>query len=269
MGNTQYGRYQAPESPNSLLRLHFHRGGTLTEVDHEPKVGVLDQEDLHAQGILCSTFIPGAGDPDALGSCTANATTAALSTVLSEQEFLATTGATSYQDTVGAEKWAIKFYHQCSSQTADSATEWPPTDCGSSGPYIVKELEAQKLVKGDRIAHGADNIVSLMQTGGLLVGQPFFNAWEDPDSNGFVDGDGSPDALEAAIQSGVAGGHETFVFGIEHLALTATDRVDPFNTVLDVRNSWSASWGDAGNYRIHLSTYVMLGNYCDFRSLKV
>lgn len=265
---TKFGRYQVPESFSAMARLHRYSGDTaLKAVEHMPPLGVLDQEDLLKQGIQVSRFIAGGKDVDALGSCTANATTVALSNALSQEEFLHTTRAGSYNDTVAAERWAITFYAACTHQTGDPATEWPPTDCGSSGPYIVAELEAMGLASGDRIAHGADNIVSLLQSDGLLVGSPWFESWMEPDSMGFIDGNGSPDALEAAINSGVAGGHETYHWGIEHLALTATGAVDPFNTIMLARNSWSSSWGDAGNFLYHLSTLVMLGQYCDIRQL--
>ncbi|MGH3628203.1 MAG: hypothetical protein ACRDRL_12300 [Sciscionella sp.] len=264
---TRYGRYQVAEPHSALMRTHLHRGEELREVDHEPHLAVLDQEDLHAQGIYCSQFIPGAGNPDALGSCTAQASTVALSNVLPETDFYKTIGVRSYDDAVAAEKWAIGFYHQCTDQTGNTATEWPPTDCGSSGPYIVQELRALGLVSGDRIAHGAPNLVSLLQGDGVLMGSPWLNAWEQPDSDGFIDGDGTVDALEAAIRTGVAGGHETYLCAVERLTVTATGQVDPFRTVLRGRNSWSRSWGDNGDYRLHLSTLAMLGQYCDFRQL--
>lgn len=129
----------------------------------------------------------------------------------------------------------------------------------------MKELQALKLASGDKIAHGADNMVSLMQHGGLLAGVPFLNAWMEPDKDGFVDGDGSPDALGAAISRGVAGGHEIFLSAVEHLDYDGL--VDPTRTIIRFRNSWSASWGDHGSARFHLSTLVMLGAYCDFRLL--
>lgn len=265
---SKFGRYHVPEPLSRLNRLHFHRGEPLTTVDHEPPISVLDQEDLLQQGIDCSAFIPGAApNLDALGSCTANATTAALSNVLDEQSFFETTGASSYTDTKGLEIFAIKFYDACTHQTGDPAQEWPPTDCGSSGLYCVDELERMKLVSGDKIAVGPQNIVSLLQTGGVMLGSPWFNAWMNPDVHGFVDGNGSLTYLEEALKSGVAGGHETYACAVEALQLTETGQVIPEATVIRVRNSWTSSWGDHGCYRIHLSTWAYLQNYCDFRQL--
>ena len=265
---TSYGRFQAPESPSSLMRLHFHAGQPLKTADHEPKVAVLDQEDLIAQGIHVSSFIPGAKDVDALGSCTANATTAALSNLLPEENFLHLIEGTDYNSTVAAEEWAIGFYHRCSDQTGDPSQEWPPTDCGSSGPYIVQELQREGLISGDQIAHGAQNIVSLLQSGCIIQGTPWLNAWEQPDPQGFIDGNGSLSTLEAQIRQGVAGGHETVLSAVEKLALSATGKVIAAQTVIRIRNSWTAGWGDHGSCRVHLSTLEAIGSSCDFRQLQ-
>ena len=51
-------------------------------------MGVLDQSDLLAQGIDTSELVPGAKEVDALGSCTANAFHAHLSTVVDQNTFL-------------------------------------------------------------------------------------------------------------------------------------------------------------------------------------
>lgn len=263
---TKFGRFHVAEAPSSLVRLYLHKGGKLTTVDHEPKVAVLDQEDLLAQGVRVSTFIPNATDVDALGSCTANATTSALSNLLPEAEFLKVTGATSYSDVKGAEEFAIRFYHACTDQTGDPSSEWPPTDCGSSGQYIVKELQTLGLVHGDKIAHGADNLVSLLQTDGVLAGIPYLSAWMTPDADGFVDGDGSLATLREQIAEGVAGGHEIYLSAVEEIAFDGA-HVDPFKTVIRYRNSWSPNWGQSGSAKFHLSTLVALGGYADFRQL--
>lgn len=266
--NTKLGRYHVAEPPSMLRAMHLHDGSQLREVDHEPPLAVLDQEDLMAQGIRTSQLVPGASDVDALGSCVFNATTAHLSTVLPESDFLSVTGAHGYGDAVDAEKYAIGLYHETTDLTGDPASEWPPTDCGSSGLFVCKELEAQRVIAGHKTAVGADNLVSLMQSGTVIVGQPWFQSWFNPDAAGFVDGDGTADALRSSISSGVAGGHETCISAVERLAFTPSGLVDPFQTVLRVRNSWAAGWGDHGSYRIHASTYVMLGGYCDFRQMQ-
>lgn len=266
MSGPAYGRYQVAEPPSAAI--HLHQGEVLRKVSHPPRCPVLDQSDLRAQGIRCSTFIPGGGNPDSLGSCTANATTAKLSSFLSAEDFQVWVGEpAALSDSTACEKAAIRFYYECTHQTGDPGQEWPPTDCGSSGPYVVSELKRLDLAKGCRVASGAQNLVSLMQAGSILVGSPWLYAWENPPAGGIIDGDGSHATLEAQLAQGIAGGHETLWYAIEKLTVLPTGAVDPFNTLIRARNSWTRGWGDNGDYVAHLSTFVALGGQCDFRLL--
>lgn len=261
MSQTKFGRFAVAEAPSSLFRLHFHDGSPLKTVDWEPKNSVLDQEDLLAQGIDTSVLVPGAQKVDALGSCTANATMSALSNVLSTDNYFVYANVVDYADTKGIEEAAILFYHNETDLTGNTGTEWPPVDCGGSGPYIVALLEKLGLVSTDKIAHGGENILSLMQQGGVLAGIPYLNDWMEPDSSGFVDGDGSLASLEQQIDDGIAGGHEIYLSAIEKIG-------SPIGTsVVRFRNSWSKTWGDNGSARFHLSTLEALGNQADFRLL--
>lgn len=270
MGDKMYGQYHMAEAPSVLAKcVHLDKGAPLKAVMHTPPLGVLDQSDLQAQGIYVNTFIPGAAaGVDALGSCTANASTAALSFLWEPKTFLRVTGAASLQDTKAAEIFAIKFYHACTDLTGTPSQEWPPTDCGSSGPYIVDYMKKQGYISGALVASGAQNIISLMQKGPLLIGAPFLNDWENPPANGMIDGNGTYSVLEQQLRDGVAGGHETLMYGIESLALSATGQVIPEKTVVRVRNSWTKSWGAEGDYLAHLSTYVALGSNVDYRLLQ-
>jgi hypothetical protein len=265
---TKFGRHAAP-MPMRLDRMHLHRGEELREVDHESPLPVLDQEDLLAQGIDTSALVPGAAKVDALGSCTCNSGTAHLA-----ERYAALHGAAalpqiglSTTDSVGGEKFAIKLYHDVTDQTGDPAQEWPPTDCGSTGLYVCTELEKKGLASGHKTASGIRNVVSLLQGGTVMVGLPWFEAWMEPDSLGFVDGDGGIAALERAISSGVAGGHETCITAVERLTTGLLGRIDGDKSHVRVRNSWSESWGDHGSYRIHLSTLALLGAYADYKQL--
>lgn len=268
MADHFYGRIQVPERPATLLRLHQHKGGTLKEVTHEPKVAVLDQEDLFAQGIYTSRIVQGAKDVTALGDCVFNAFMAACSNALIEDQFIELTQAASYADTKSVEIEAIRLYDWVSHATGTPATEWPPTDCGSSGLAVNEYAIEKGIVTSEKVAsHTAEAIVSLLQDTGVMVGQPFLNAWETPAPNGFVDGNGSAAVLESQIRQGVAGGHETYICQVAVLHLTETGKVTAEKTVLRVRNSWSRNWGHTGSYYIHLSTYLALAPYCDFRQI--
>jgi hypothetical protein len=264
---SRYGQYHVAEAPSALLSIHIHDGSALKVVDHEPKMGVLEQENFARQGIDTSVVVPGAPKVDALGNCVLNAGTVALSNVLDKAAFFKATGCGNYGDTVNGEKFAIRSYNGCTDQTGTPAQEWPPTDCGSSGPYLVQYFQSLKLISGQRIAHGAQNLVSLLQGDGVAQGGPFLNAWEEPPTNAVVDSNGSMVTLEAQIRQGVAGGHETYLSGIVKLALSATGVVIPEKTILKARNSWSPSFGDHGSFYLHLSTLVALGGYYDFRQL--
>jgi hypothetical protein len=274
-----YGRYQVAEAPSALLDLHLHDGtSALREVDNETPLGVLDQSDLIAQGIHTSRFIPGCRtDAEALGSCTANTAMEALAKLCPEDLFLAVCKSlidsryaehpTSYANVSAVERAAIAFYHRCTDQTGDPSQEWPPTDCGSSGPYIVELANALGVVSGEKIATAGESLLSLMQTDLVMMGSPWFYKWEEPDAQGFIDGDGSVSAIEESIQSGVAGGHETSLVAIEKIVFLPTGHVDLVNTVIRGRNHWTKAWGDNGCYRIHASTLVAIGGSCDFRQL--
>lgn len=269
--HTKFGRYQVAE-PMRMETLHLHRGEPLVEVDHEPPVPVLDQEDLLAQGISVSELVPGAQDVDALGSCTCNAGTVSLAGQLYTKRGAeaVTAAGLSLTDPVFNEKFAIRLYHTVTNQTGDPAQEWPPVDCGSTGLYVCHELESQKLITGHRTTHDVHGMVSLLQSGTVIMGGPWFNAWMEPNAQGFVDGDGTTEDLQRAMESGVAGGHETCISAAERLSFIGdSGRLDLPNSTVRVRNSWGASWGDKGSYRIHLSTLQWLTSYIDYKSFLV
>ena len=135
-------------------------------------------------------------DQGSLGSCTANATTVSLGQMLTAAGRPLPAGL-SAANAVMSEEWAIRFYHACTDQTGDPAQEWPPTDCGSTGLYCCHELMKQGLAGSYKTASGAQNIASLLQAGTVIQGTPYFNAGMEPGPDAFLDGDGSPDALQA------------------------------------------------------------------------
>lgn len=275
---TKFGRIQSVASMQ-MHRLHMTAASaTLKEVQHSVPIPVLDQEDLFAQGIDTSSIVPGAQKVDALGSCTCNAGTAHLAErwAAAGKDLSAITlkGAPSHlsvsaTNAATTEEFAIFLYHLVTDQTGNPATEYPPTDCGSSGLYVASELEKQGLASSYKTGSGVLGTLSLLQSGTVMQGLPWFNSWFTPDAQGFIDGDGSVDALMAALDSGVAGGHETLQTGIPQLALTSAGTVNLEATVIRVRNSWSASFGLSGDYLIHASTLDYLAQYADFKQVAI
>ena len=221
-------------------------------------------------------LVPGAADTDALGSCTCNTGTAhiaerwaAAGKDLGGLKLTGGTGAITMSATDGTadEEFAILLYHLVTDQTGVPSQEWPPTDCGSNGLYVCQELIAQGFAVSYKSASNVTADIALLQSGSVMQGGPWFNSWMKPDSNGFVDGDGSYEAMRAAVNSGVAGGHETLQHGIPQLALASNGSVDLANTVIKVRNSWSTQFGLNGDYLLHASTLNYLLKYYDFKAV--
>jgi len=275
--STKFGQVSVAE-PLRFDLLEFHDGSPLKEVEHDIPIPVLDQEDLHKQGIDVTKLVPGAQDADALGSCTCNTGTehiaerwAADGKDLSGLKLTGGTGAiaVSGTDATADEEFAILLYHVVTDQTGNTSQEWPPTDCGSSGLYVAQQLITLGFAASYKSAPNVTGALSLLQTGTVMQGGPWFNSWMNPDSNGFVDGDGSYEAVRAAMKSGVAGGHETLQRGITQLAQSSNGSVDLANTVIKVRNSWSTQFGLNGDYLLHASTLNYLVKYYDFKAVVV
>lgn len=263
---TSLGQYAVAE-PFRAASWHVHDSQSeLKEVSHPIPFQALDQESLESQGIDTSVLVPGAPKADALGSCTANSGTAHLAQLVGA-EGLAKVGL-SATDLKANEEWAIKFYARCTHQTGSPATEWPPTDCGSSGLFVMQELIDQGLGKSYKSASGGVNIASLLQSGSVIIGTPWFQKWFQPDENGFVDGNGTLTDYVEAVESGVAGGHEITIYALEKLTFKH-GAVDLANSWFRVRNSWGLGWGLEGDFRIHLSTVQHLGAHLDGKQLVV
>lgn len=275
---TLFGQYSVAE-PLRLDLLHVHDGTALREVEHTIPIPVLDQEDLFAQAIDTSKLIPGAKKVDALGSCTANAGTAHLAERWAAAghnlDDIRLPGEANWRAGLSAadahldEEFAITLYHLVTDQTGNPSTEWPPTDCGSTGLYVCHELIKQGLSVTYKTASSVTGALSLLQTTTVMQGGPWFNSWMEPDSDGFIDGDGSLDALHAAINSGVAGGHETLQRAIPQLAQTRGGKVELDQTVIKVRNSWSEQFALSGDYLLHASTLSHLSRYFDYKAVVI
>jgi hypothetical protein len=255
--HTKLGRHQVLDA-RSLEWLHEHTGSVLKPAAHAPRIPVLDQEDLLAQGIAVSAVVAGAKDVDALGSCTGNAGAAAVSVLLNDDQ--ARQAGLDVSSAKGAEEFAIGLYAQATGLD-DADGVFPPDDSGSSGLGIAKALKRRGLVGHYRHATTATAVASLLQTGPVLLGTPWPKAWFEPDRYGFVDGGDW-------ASSPVAGGHEICVIALEQVVQDHAGRVEPESTVIRFRNSWSTSWGDQGDGLMTLATYQLLRRYIDALQLR-
>lgn len=183
-------------------------------------------------------------DQGQLGSCTGNAGTGALGT----QPFFDLVGKsvlTSPEDPAASEEFAVQLYKDATVADGYPGT-YPPDDTGSSGLAICKVLKTRGTIKGYRFARSAYGFLRLLQNGPVLQGMPWYQAFFQPDKDGFIDSDPNWSS------SGVAGGHEIEAVGVE------LDTKDVFNSVITYCNSWGDGWGDAGRFRMRLRTYEKL-----------
>jgi papain like protease len=183
-------------------------------------------------------------DQGSLGSCTGIAGTGALGT----QPFFDAVGRkvlTSPQDAQVCEEFAVQLYSDAT-QIDPFPGSYPPDDTGSSGLAICQALRQRRTIAGYIWARTAPGFLTLLQSGPVLQGMDWYNAFFQPDSNGFIDADPNWKS------SGVAGGHEVEAIGVE------LDERDTFNSVITYANSWGAGWGDGGRFRMRLRTYEQL-----------
>jgi hypothetical protein len=249
------GRHMVLDERSLAYRRHYN-GEPLHPVEWAPKVPVLDQQDLLAQGIHTSELFDGVEDVDALGSCTANAATALIS-VLHDADELAGVGL-DVTNPAAAETWAIGLYSNAThcDQWHDAA--WPAIDCGSSGLGVAKALRNRGLVDQYGHATSAKQLCRDLQTGPVLMGMPWYQAWFEPSGSSAL-----LDDIPDWASSTIAGGHEVCITALEDVRYDAEGDLDYARTVLRVRNSWSANWGDEGHFRLSLALYQTLRDQID------
>lgn len=235
----------------SLAYRRRYTGDPLHPIEWAPKIPVLNQQQLLAQGIHTSRLFNGVDDVDALGSCTANAATALVS-VLHGADTLAQYGLNT-ADPVAAEMWAIGLYADATTKDQWNDSQWPAVDCGSSGLGVAKALKDHGLIDQYGTATTAEELCALLQTGPVLMGMPWHDAFFEP-----VGEVALLDEIPNWQSSPVVGGHEVCITALEAVAADeTTGRLFYDHTILRCQNSWG-SWGDAGSFRMSLALYQAL-----------
>lgn len=240
----------------SLAYRRRYTGEPIKPVEWAPKTPVLNQQDLLAQGIHTSELVEGVEDADALGSCTANAATCLISILRTPEDL--TAAGLDVTDPVAAETWAIGLYSDATHRDQWHDQAWPSDDCGSSGLGVAKALRGRGLIDQYGHATTALELCRDLQNGPVLMGTAWYQAWFEP-----VGASALLDDIPNWHRSPVAGGHEVCIVALEDVQYTATGAVDYAHTILRIRNSWSRSWADQGEFRASLALYQQLRDQID------
>lgn len=250
------GRHKVLD-PRSLAYRRPYTGQPLRPTEWAPRVPVLNQQNLLAQNIHTSLLFAGVDDVDALGSCTANSATALIS-VLHDTPTLAQVGL-DVSDPASAERWAIGLYADATTRDQWHDYTWPSQDCGSSGLGVAKALRARGLIDQYGTATTAEELCALLQTGPVLMGMPWHDAFSSP-----VGDLALLDDIPNWPASPVVGGHEVCITALEAVAVNeTTGGLFYDHTILRVRNSWGPSWADSGSFRMSLALYQALRSEID------
>lgn len=189
-------------------------------------------------------------------NCTANAATALVS-ILQDADTLSIAGL-DVTAPIAAERWAIGLYSDATHRDQWHDQAWPSDDCGSSGLGVAKALRARGLIDQYGHATTALELCRDLQNGPVLMGVPWLDAFFSP-----VGEHALLDEIPNWQSSPVAGGHEVCITALEAVAQDEHGGLIHDRTILRVQNSWSASWGDAGSFRMSLALYQALRDEID------
>jgi hypothetical protein len=240
----------------SLAYRRPYQGEPIKPAEWAPKVPVLDQENLLTQGIHTSDLFPGADDVDALGSCGGDTGTEAVS-VLHDAATLLEAGL-DVSDPVAGQKWAIGLYSDATHRDQWHTVAYPSVDCGTSGLGIAKALRARGLIDQYGHATTALEFCRDLGHGGFMMGTAWPKAWFEP-----VTAAALLDDIPDWEKSPIAGGHEIYVTALEDVVFDKTGDLDYARTIIRLRNHWSRSWGDNGEFRMSIALYQRMRKQID------
>jgi hypothetical protein len=236
-----YRRYDETTHKTTRLGRHMWLDGRSLPYMVERQANVMGQALVSKQWERIIPIL----DQGQLGSCCPNAGTGALGT----QPFYDKVGkvalgprSNSAQDD---ERFAVHLYSDAT-KVDPFPGSWPPVDTGTAALAIAKVLKTRGTISGYQWARSALGLLQLLQTGPVLIGMPWHEAFFSPDQRGFID------SGPHWSTSGIAGGHEIEAVGVD------IDAKDLSNSVITACNSWGSSWSDVGRFRFRLSLYDQL-----------
>jgi hypothetical protein len=167
-------------------------------------------------------------DQGDVGSCTGNAMTGALGTGLIYAALPA--GITLDEDE------ALKLYS--AAESIDGDGPYPPADNGSTGPSVAKAAEDNGLISGFTHYTDLDSALQALMDGPVILGVSWYSSFDTPAADGTV---------SITADAYVRGGHEVLA-----------RIVDAGAQVIGLDNSWGASWGVDGSFRMSYATLERL-----------
>lgn len=191
-------------------------------------------------------------DQGSLGSCTGNAGTYLYAEQLGVRRPMASLAGDALSEVAADldEKFAVELYHEATLNDPFPGS-YPPDDTGSSALGVCKALKAASKIAGYRWATTLHGFATLLQSGGVIMGLPWYEAFFNPDPAGFIDGVGW-------ASSPIAGGHELYVS-----SLLNWNPINPGASAIEFWNSWGPNWGLSGRGRMRLATYASLKGQID------
>lgn len=160
-----------------------------------------------------------------LGSCTGNAIVGVLNTAPFRKK-----GAK-----LLTEKDAVSIY-EAATIIDGVPGQYPPDDTGSSGLAVCKVALSRGLIASYTHAFSTGQALAALQHGSVITGVNWYEGFDTPDANGFVQ-----------ISGNVRGGHEFEVIGY-----------DPATDLVTAENSWGAGWGVKGRFCFTSKTWAQL-----------
>jgi hypothetical protein len=167
-----------------------------------------------------------------LGSCTGNA----LTGLLACEPFCASAAAAAPY----TEQFAVSLYSHAT-EIDGIPGQYPPEDTGSSGLAVCKVAKRMGLIGSYNHALSVNGLLHALQIQPVIVGVPWFEGFDQPDSTGLVHATGQ-----------IRGGHEFVIRGYEH------DDDSEDDSYLFADNSWGDGWGVRGHFRFTVSTWRTL-----------
>ncbi len=199
-------------------------------IDHEARRAAQPRTGprLAVKSVTWQRVIPILNQGD-VGSCTGNAMTGALCT---DPVYPALPADHPVLD----ENEALYLYSEA--EVIDGDGPYPPNDNGSTGPSVAQAAINNGLIKDKKLYTDLDSALQALMAGPVMIGSNWYSSFDNPAADGTV---------TIAPGAYVRGGHEYEAYGVDAAA-----------QMVLCDNSWGASWGDKGMFKMSYATLEQL-----------